>query len=68
MTISERHRGWLGFGGAKMKDDAKPDLKESFIWGYEYQDGEIDDHPIRVRINGRALSQASRKMPLIILI
>ena len=47
MTISERHRGWLGFGGAKMKDDAKPDLKESFIWGYEYQDGEIDDHPIR---------------------
>ena len=47
VTISERHRGWLGFGGAKMKDDAKPDLKESFIWGYEYQDGEIDDHPIR---------------------
>ena len=47
MTISERHRGWLGFGGAKMKDDAKPDLKESFIWGYEYQVGEIDDHPIR---------------------
>ena len=47
VAISERHRGWLGFGGAKMKDDAKPDLKESFIWGYEYQTGEVDDHPIR---------------------
>ena len=30
-----------------MKDDAKPDLKESFIWGYEYQSGEVEDHPIR---------------------
>ena len=68
VTISERHRGWLGFGSAKMKEDAKPDLKESFVWGYEYQAGEIDDHPIRVRTGGLALSQASRKMLLIILI
>ena len=47
VSVSERHRGWLGYGGAKMKDDAKPDLKESFIWGYEYQSGEVEDHPIR---------------------
>ena len=47
VSVSDKHRGWLGYGGAKMKDDAKPDLKESFIWGYEYQSGEVDDHPLR---------------------
>ena len=46
--ISKKHRGWLGFGGAKMGDKAKPDLKESFIWGYQYEDGSLpDDHQLR---------------------
>jgi isopenicillin N synthase-like dioxygenase len=47
ISVSSRHRGWLGYGGAKMKDDAKPDLKESFIWGYEGNKKVIDDHPVR---------------------
>ena len=45
---TKKHRGWLGFGGAKMGDKAKPDLKESFIWGYQYDDGSLpDDHQLR---------------------
>ncbi len=48
VAISSRHRGWLGCGGAKMKDDARADLKESFIWGYEDKAGQTpDDHPLR---------------------
>ena len=47
ISVSAQHRGWLGYGGAKMKDDAKPDLKESFIWGFEDESQDIDDHPVR---------------------
>ena len=48
VTISEHHRGWLGRGGAIMEDGAKPDLKESFLWGS--QNAELItamDHPLR---------------------
>ena len=48
VKISRKHRGWLGYGGAKMHDNAKPDLKESFIWGYQDDRGfSIEDHPLR---------------------
>ena len=48
VRISAAHRGWLGRGGAKMQDEARPDLKESFLWGYEAADtAELDDHPLR---------------------
>ena len=48
VKISKKHRGWLGYGGAKMHDNAKPDLKESFIWGYQDDKGfSIEDHPLR---------------------
>ncbi len=48
VRVSDRHRGWLGRGGAKMQDDARADLKESFIWGFEDGDGVTpDDHPLR---------------------
>ena len=48
VKVSAKHRGWLGRGGAKMQDDAKADLKESFIWGYEAPDGVMpDDHGLR---------------------
>ncbi|TQV80840.1 isopenicillin N synthase family dioxygenase [Denitrobaculum tricleocarpae] len=48
IRISAHHRGWLGQGGAKMQDDAKADLKESFIWGYQAEDGSVPgDHPLR---------------------
>ena len=46
--ISDRHRGWLAQGGSKMQDDAKSDLKESFVWGYQDSSGLTpQDHPLR---------------------
>ena len=48
VRVSGAHRGWLAAGGAKMQDDAKADLKESFIWGWEDDSGALpDDHPLR---------------------
>lgn len=48
VRVSGAHRGWLATGGAKMQDDAKADLKESFIWGWEDTSGaQPDDHPLR---------------------
>ena len=48
VRISKKHRGWLGYGGAKMKADAKSDLKESFIWGHQDANGNTpEDHPLR---------------------
>jgi len=48
VAVSAKHRGWLGQGGAKMQDGAKPDLKESFIWGYQDAKGHTpQDHALR---------------------
>lgn len=48
VAISDRHRGYLGRGGAVMQTGAKADLKESFIFGYENADGVTPgDHPLR---------------------
>ncbi|MBT7583431.1 MAG: 2-oxoglutarate and iron-dependent oxygenase domain-containing protein, partial [Kordiimonadaceae bacterium] len=48
VKISTKHRGWIGTGGAKMEDDLKPDLKESFLWGYEDEKGDTpEDHELR---------------------
>jgi isopenicillin N synthase-like dioxygenase len=48
VSVSSAHRGWLKQGGAKMQDDAKADLKESFIWGYQDKDGATpQDHALR---------------------
>jgi len=47
-AISSQHRGWLAQGGAKMQDDAKADLKESYLWGYQDSAGRTpQDHPLR---------------------
>lgn len=48
LGISDKHRGFLKMGAARMQDDALPDLKESFIWGIEDEDGHTpEDHPLR---------------------
>ena len=50
--ITEKHRGFLKIGDAVMQDDVKPDLKESFVWGYENEDGSVpEDHALRGRNN-----------------
>ena len=47
-TVSDKHRGWLSQGGAKMQDDLAADLKESFIWGYQDDAGDTPcDHDLR---------------------
>jgi len=48
VTVSQNHRGWLKPGQSKMQDDAKADLKESFIWGMQNSRGLApNDHPLR---------------------
>jgi isopenicillin N synthase-like dioxygenase len=37
-----RHRGYIKQGEAKMYDKARPDLKESFIWGLDVSDNDPD--------------------------
>ena len=48
VAVSEKHRGFLAQGGAKMQADSKADLKESFIFGHEDGRGvTLEDHPLR---------------------
>jgi len=48
VSVSTHHRGWLGPDRSKMEDDAKADLKESFIWGSESKmHKEAGDHYVR---------------------
>lgn len=50
VTITPKHRGWLAQGAAKMQDGARPDLKQSYVWGYQDGAGMTpDDHPLRGR-------------------
>ncbi len=35
VAVDELHRGYVGFGQTKLSDDARADLKESFVWGLE---------------------------------
>ena len=35
VRVNEGHRGFIGMGQAKMTTAARPDLKESFIWGLD---------------------------------
>jgi isopenicillin N synthase-like dioxygenase len=42
VQVNARHRGFLKVGEAKMYDQAKSDLKESFIWGLELGEDDPD--------------------------
>lgn len=49
VAVNTYHHGFLRIGGAKMDDDAKADLKESFIWGLELDDAglaAVRDNPL----------------------
>jgi isopenicillin N synthase-like dioxygenase len=35
VRVNEHHRGFIPTGEAKMYESARPDLKESFVWGLE---------------------------------
>ncbi len=48
LGISDRHRGYLPMGAARMQDKEPSDLKESFIWGHEDAHGQVPhDHALR---------------------
>lgn len=48
VAVSPQHRGFLAQGQARMHDGALPDLKESFVWGYEDSHGNTpQDHTLR---------------------
>jgi len=48
VLVSAKHRGWLKPGASKMQDGVAADLKESFIWGIEDDQGNTpNDHPLR---------------------
>ncbi len=42
VAVNKRHRGWIGHGGAKMYGGARPDLKESFVFGLELPETDRD--------------------------
>ena len=46
VAVNSDHRGFLRPGGAKMSDDARVDLKESFIWGHDFGN-EDRDRPLQ---------------------
>jgi isopenicillin N synthase-like dioxygenase len=48
ISVSGKHRGWLGPNRSKMRGNAKADLKESFIWGSQDIGREaLADHYVR---------------------
>ena len=47
VAVNRRHRGFLRQGGAVMRDDVKPDLKESFNWAFEVPEGSPLQRPDR---------------------
>jgi len=51
VTVSPHHRGWLAVGEAKMYGNAKPDLKESYVWGLDIPEDDSD-----YRAGGRLLA------------
>jgi len=56
VAISERHRGWLRVGEARMYGGARPDLKESFVFG-------IDLPPEHPQLDGRNPILGSNRWP-----
>ena len=65
VRVNPRHRGWVSTGGAKMYGTAKPDLKESFVWGLELPEQDPDvaaGTPLMVKMPACAAS--TRKMVL----
>ena len=42
VAVNKYHRGFIEMGEAKMYDEAKADLKESFIWGLDVGEDDAD--------------------------
>ena len=67
VAVAKSHRGFLKIGGARMDDEAIPDLKESFIWGLEPpagQEAAFQSDPLR-GLNRWPESQPQLAAPLL---
>ena len=42
VAVNALHRGFLGMGEAKLRDDADSDRKESYVWGLELDENDPD--------------------------
>ena len=42
VAVNALHRGFLGMGEAKLRDDADTDRKESYVWGLELDENDPD--------------------------
>lgn len=42
IEVDARHRGYVGFGQARLSEEARADLKETFVWGLELPDDDPD--------------------------
>jgi isopenicillin N synthase-like dioxygenase len=42
VAVDRRHRGYIRMGGAKMYEGARPDLKESFVYGVDLGEDDPD--------------------------
>ena len=42
VAVNRHHHGFLRRGAAKMYENARADLTESFVWGLETMDGDLD--------------------------
>src|SRR5687768_3572759 len=42
VAVDSRHRGYIRMGGAKMYESARPDLKESFVYGVDLGESDPD--------------------------
>jgi isopenicillin N synthase-like dioxygenase len=42
VEVDRRHRGYIRMGGAKMYEGARPDLKESFVYGVDLDENDPD--------------------------
>ena len=51
VKVTPWHRGYIKIGEAKMYESAKPDLKESFIWGMELS-GEVAEAAAKNSLRG----------------
>lgn len=53
LSMRDTHRGFIPIGDSTMYDGARPDLKETFVWGFEPMPDEIPNGGNRFRCANR---------------
>ena len=66
VRVSDRHRGFLTVGQSKMQGSAMVDLKESFIWGREFQLGLLQEFATNPMIGRNQWPDFVPRMPTVL--